>query len=109
MNSDLEGFDDEEDAGELDALPCEPAIFFVDERDESSQLRTINIVEEDENTQASRTSGRPSNVIVDGLEWSSEDSNMEVPSFRQPVGPSRVCLWKHQLLAFFCCLLTIEF
>lgn len=101
MNSDLEGFDDEEDAVELNALPREPAIFFVDERDERIQLRTINIVEEDENTQASGTSGRPSNVSVDGLEWSSEGSNIEVPTFRQPVGPSRVLPEEASAVDFF--------
>ena len=65
MNSDLEGFDDKEEAGELDALPCEPAIFFVDELDKRIQLQTINIGEDRENI---RASGRDPAMLV-GIVW----------------------------------------
>ena len=65
INFDLEGFDDEEDAGELDALPHEPAIVLVDEADKKIQLQTINIVDEgyEEVTQASKLGGDPAMLV----------------------------------------------
>ena len=75
MDSDLEGYEDEEDS---DDLHFEPDTLDDDE-DEELDLRTVDIIEDSEDpTEASGSRGRPGNVSVKGLDWSSQGSDLEV-------------------------------
>lgn len=66
VNSDLEGYDDDEDND--DNLHFEPDTF-EDDEDEKLDLRTVDIIEDSEDpNQASGSRGRPGNVNVDGLD-----------------------------------------
>ena len=102
MNSDLKGFDGEEDAGELDTLRREPAFFFLlMRRTKGYNFEPSILLRRRKLPKHVELVGRPSNVSVDGLQWSTEDSDMEVPSFRQSVGPSRVLPEEASAVDFF--------
>jgi len=81
VNSDIEGLN-EDDFDEENMLPEVAAS--DDEDDEDVNLAALDIEEND------RGRGRPSNVSLHDFEWSSERSEVEIPSFSQAVGPTNV-------------------
>ena len=98
LDSDLKGYEDEEDS---DDLHFEPDTLDNDE-DEDLDLRTVDIIDDSEDTtEASGNRGRPGNVSVEGLDWSSQGSDLEVPLFSRAVGPLRVMTEEASALDFF--------
>lgn len=84
LNSDIEGFeDDESDAEQGDLFP-DPDIV-TDDNEEEVTLAAVEIVEPaaaEQNT----ARGRPNNTHVNEYQWSSEASDLDIPGFTQPVG-----------------------
>ena len=82
-NSDLEGIDEDSD----DDLHFESDHESDDE--EELDLRTADIIEDsDDRSQETENRGRPGNLDMNGLDWSSQGSDYEVPAFTKAVGCS---------------------
>ena len=59
------------------------------------------VEDSDDLPQASGSRGRPGNVNVEGLDWSNEGSDLQVPLFSKAVGSSRVMPEEASALDFF--------
>jgi len=94
VNSDIEGLDEDDFDKENDMLPEVAAS--DDEDDEDVNLAALDIEENDD-----RGRGRPSNVSLHDFEWSSERSEVEIPSFSQAVGPTNVMPRESSAVDFF--------
>ena len=95
-NSDLEGIDEDSD----DDLHFESDHESDDE--EELDLRTADIIEDsDDRSQETENRGRPGNLDMNGLDWSSQGSDYEVPAFTKAVGCSRVMPEGSTALDFF--------
>lgn len=98
MNSDVEGLD-EEDSDILEDLP---AAVPDDDGAEEINLRTVDIDESsDDLPEANKSVGRPNNVTMEGFDWSSEGSDLEVPPFSKEVGSTRVMPEEASAVDFF--------
>lgn len=93
VNSDIEGLDEDDFDKENYMLP---EVAASDEDDENVNLAALNIEENDD-----RGRGRPSNVSLHDFEWSSERSEVEIPSFSQAVGPTNVIPRESSVVDFF--------
>jgi len=89
VNSDIEGFDEDDFDEENDMLPEVAA-------SDDVNLAALDIEENDD-----RGRGRPSNVSLHDFEWSSEQSEVEIPSFSQAVGPTNVMPRESSAVDFF--------
>jgi len=94
VNSDIEGFNEDDFDEENDMLPEVAAS--DDEDDQDVNLAALDIEENDD-----RGRGRPSNVSLHDFEWSSEQSEVEIPSFSQAVGPTNVMPRESSAVDFF--------
>jgi len=92
VNSDIEGLN-EDDFDKENMLPEVAAS--DDEDDEDVNLAALDIEEND------RGRGRPSNVSLHDFEWSSERSEVEIPSFSQALGPTNVMPRESSAVDFF--------
>jgi len=68
----------------------------ANEDDEDVNLTALDIEENDD-----RGRGRPSNASLHDFEWSSEWSDVEIPSFFQAVGPTNVIPRETSAVHFF--------
>lgn len=84
LNSDVEGFEDDEfddDHGDLLPNPDMEA----DDNEEEVMLAAVEI-EEPPAAEMDTAIGRPRNTLVNEYQWSSESSDIEIPGFTQAVG-----------------------
>ena len=96
VNSDIEGFDEDRD----DDLHFESDNESDD--DEELDLRTVDIIEDsDDLSRETESRGTPGNLDMNGLDWSSQSSDLEVPTFTKAVGCSRVMPEGTSALDFF--------
>ena len=96
VNSDLEECDEDSD----NDLHFESDN--VSDDNEELDLRTADINEDsDDLTEETDSGGRPGNLDLNGLDCSSQGSDLEVPTFTKAVGCSRVMTEGTSTLDFF--------
>ena len=78
LNSDIEGFEDEESDEDQSNFFPDPDIQ-TDDNEEEVTLAAVDIEE-------SPARGRPRNTCVNEYEWSSEALDVNIPGFTQPIG-----------------------
>ena len=96
MHSDLQGYDEDSH----DDLHSESDI--DSDEDEELDLQIADIMKDsDDLFQESGSRGRPANLDMNGLDWSSQGSDLEVPTFTKAVGCSRIMPESTSALDFF--------
>ena len=84
LNSDIEGFEDEEsDDDQGNFFPDHD--METDDNEEEVTLAAVDI-RESPAAEASAARGRPRSKCVNEYEWSSEASDVDIPGFTQPIG-----------------------